>query len=422
VFSTRGRSPQETEDSIDAEITSVFEAFADYPEPLSMLGPAFRGVAGSKVIQGYGRYFDLHVIPIPDAGGQIQLAAALATDVTDRELARASQTKLAHLAEQALVTREPVDLWQRAATLLADQLDAAATLHEIGPPGATADDPRLAASAGPPVPSDVAGAALSAAVHEGRTTARAPDPPGGWRTLAAPVGRPGAATAVVAVYRPGPDAVPFTDRDEEFLDAAANVLGSAAARFADEQEIRHRSTHDALTDLPNRSSLLDRLARNLKRHRTGVVFIDLDGFKAVNDTYGHQAGDQLLREVARRLRASVRPDDLVARLAGDEFAVLCEQVDPPEAVERLARRILAAIREPAVLGAATVRISASAGVAISHADLTDPDRLLNASDIAMYTAKRDGTGLCVVHDSSRPVQRVGDRHDRRGRQVISPRS
>jgi diguanylate cyclase (GGDEF)-like protein/PAS domain S-box-containing protein len=398
VFSTQGHSPQETEDSIDAETTSVFEAFADYPEPLAMLGPAFRGEASAKVIHGYGRYFDFHVIPIADANGRIRLAAALATDVTDRELARASQALLAHLAEQALVTREPVDLWQRAVTLLADQLGAAATVHEIGAAGATSNAPTLAASAGPPVPSQVAEAVLAAATQDGRT-AQAPDLPGGWRTLAAPVGRPGACAAVVAVYRSAADADPFTDRDEEFLVAAANVLGSAAARLADEREIRHRSTHDALTDLPNRSSLLDRLTRTLERHRTGVIFIDLDDFKAINDTYGHQAGDQLLREVARRLRAAVRPDDLVARLAGDEFAILCERVDNPETVERLAQRILTAIGEPVTLGEVTVRISASAGVAISHADLTDPDRLLNASDIAMYTAKRDGTGLCVVHDS-----------------------
>jgi diguanylate cyclase (GGDEF)-like protein len=283
--------------------------------------------------------------------------------------------------------------------MLADQLGAAATLHEVSATPTTADGPKLAASAGPPVPSSVTDSALSTAVRGGHPATGAPDLPGGWRTLAAPVGRPGARTAVVAVHRPGPDAEPFSEPDQDFLAAAANVLGSAAVRFADEREIRHRSTHDALTDLPNRSSLLTRLAHTLKQYRTAVVFIDLDGFKTINDTYGHQTGDQLLREVARRLRAAVRPDDLVARLAGDEFAVLCERVGSPAAVEQLAQRIIATIKEPVVLPEATVRISASAGVAISHPGLVDPDRLLNASDIAMYTAKRAGAGRCVVHDS-----------------------
>ncbi|ABW12356.1 diguanylate cyclase with PAS/PAC sensor [Parafrankia sp. EAN1pec] len=403
VFATRGRSPQETEDTLNAEATSVFEVFADYQEPLSMVEAAFKGESDSLVVQAYGRYFDFHVVPITDAAGQVRLAAALATDVTERELARAGQAQLASLAEQALVTLEPVDLWQHATTVLANQLDAAATLHEIDVAVATAHGTKLTATAtataGPPVPSDVAENVLSTVIRTGRTTLRTADLTEGWRTLAAPIGRPGVCRAVVAVHRPGPDREPFGDRDEEFLVAVASVLGSAAARFAAEQEIRYRSTHDTLTDLPNRSWLLERLARSLKLHRTGVVFIDLDGFKTVNDTYGHQAGDRLLCEIARRLEAAVRPDDLVARLAGDEFAVLCERVDSPAAVERLARRVLAEIEEPVVLAEGTVRVSASAGVAISRADLSDPDRLLNASDIAMYAAKRAGAGQCIVHES-----------------------
>jgi diguanylate cyclase (GGDEF)-like protein len=245
----------------------------------------------------------------------------------------------------------------------------------------------------------VAGSVLSTVIQTGRATVQESETPGGWRILAAPVGRPGAFTAVVAVHREGAEAEPFTAPDEEFLGAVASVLGSAAVRFAAERELRHRSTHDALTDLPNRAWLLDRLAHTLRHHRTGMIFIDLDGFKSINDTHGHHAGDQLLREVARRLRTAVRPGDLVARLAGDEFAVLCEGVDSPAAVERLAQRLLAAIGEPVVLAEATVRISASAGVAISDTDLLDPDRLLNASDIAMYTAKRTGAGRCIAHQS-----------------------
>jgi len=403
VYCTGGRTAEETMDILEAEQRPVFEVFAEYQETLSMLEPAFRGEASSKVVQGYGRYFDFHVVPITDAAGRVRLAAAISTDVTERERAHAGQARLAALAEQALVTLEPVGLWQLATTVLADQLGAAAALYEptLCEPDvvAPADGLRLSASVGSPLPEAIAGGVLSTVFQTGCATVQPVESPGGWRTLAAPVGRPGTCAAVVAVHRRAADAEPFTARDADFLGAVASVLGSAAARFAAERELRRRSTHDALTDLPNRSWLLDRLALSLEQHRTGLIFIDLDGFKTVNDTYGHQAGDQLLRKVAHRLRAAVRPDDLVARLAGDEFAVLCERVDSPEAVERLAQRLLVAIEEPVALAEAPVRISASAGMALSCADLVDPDRLLNASDIAMYAAKRAGPGRCVAYES-----------------------
>ncbi|EFC82590.1 diguanylate cyclase [Parafrankia sp. EUN1f] len=262
----------------------------------------------------------MHTVPLTDATDQVRLVAAVSTDVTDRELARAEQAQLASLTEQALVTVEPVDLWQRATTVLADQLGAAATFHEVDVPAGTVHNLKLAVGVGPPPPTGGAESVLSTVIRTGRVTARAPETSEGWWTLAAPVGRPGAYTAVVALHHPGPGAEPFSDRDgdrdEEFLGAVAGVLGSAAVRFATEREIRHRSTHDALTDLPNRSWLLGRLTRALEQHRTGVVFVDLDGFKTVNDTHGHRAGDQLLREIAHRLQAAVRPGDVVARLAG----------------------------------------------------------------------------------------------------------
>ncbi|CUU59712.1 PAS domain S-box-containing protein/diguanylate cyclase (GGDEF) domain-containing protein [Parafrankia irregularis] len=401
VFGAGARNSREAEDIIDAATRSVFEVFEDHKESLAMLKATFEyGAADSKVVQAYGRYFDLHMIPIPDAAGRVQLVAALSTDVTERELALSGEAQLASLAEQALVTPEAVGLWHRATAVLANQLSAAVALYEIDCTSAAARDAKPAASVGLPLPDAIAGRVVSAAVRTGHATTGAPDASGGRQILAAPVGRPGASTAVITVHRQEPDAMPFGDRDEQFLGAVASVLGSAAVRFATEREIRYRSTHDSLTDLPNRSWLLDRLERTLKLHRTGVVFIDLDGFKTVNDTYGHRVGDELLREIARRLRETVRPDDVVARLAGDEFAVLCERVVSLSAIEGLARRVLNAIQEPVDLSDATVRVSASAGVAISCADLADPDRLLNASDIAMYAAKRAGAGRCMVHQSS----------------------
>src|SRR6185369_5706460 len=112
VYCTGGRTAEETMDILEAEQRPVFEVFAEYQETLSMLEPAFRGEASSKVVQGYGRYFDFHVVPITDAAGRVRLAAAISTDVTERERAHAGQARLAALAEQALVTREPVGLGQ----------------------------------------------------------------------------------------------------------------------------------------------------------------------------------------------------------------------------------------------------------------------------------------------------------------------
>ncbi len=163
------------------------------------------------------------------------------------------------------------------------------------------------------------------------------------------------------------------------------------------RDLAHRATHDDLTGLPNRALFNDRLQHALARRPTGnaldraVLFLDLDRFKTVNDSLGHQAGDDALREVAARLTACVRSGDTVARLGGDEFVVLLEDMAGLATVEEIADRILAAVAQPLALGAAEMRLTASLGIAMSRPDVS-PEELLREADGAMYSAKRSGTG------------------------------
>jgi diguanylate cyclase (GGDEF)-like protein len=169
-----------------------------------------------------------------------------------------------------------------------------------------------------------------------------------------------------------------------------------------EEKLAHQANHDQLTGLANRGLLLKHLGQALDV-RPGVpirnfalFFIDLDGFKQVNDSYGHPAGDEVLRAVAHRLRQFIRAGDTVARLGGDEFVVLCLDV-APAALEDLGRRVRDAIRIPLPVGAITVRVGASIG-ALAATDLDphhqlDADQVLQTVDVAMYIAKRHGGGV-----------------------------
>jgi len=195
----------------------------------------------------------------------------------------------------------------------------------------------------------------------------------------------------------------FSDDDLSFLHALANVLGDAVDRYRTEERIRHQALHDPLTGLANRALLVERLRHWTQGRRrnalAAVVFIDLDGFKFINDTLGHDAGDELLRAVGPRLRAAVRSGDTVARFGGDEFVVLCEDVDSePHAVE-LARRLGEAFAAPFTLRGARYSLSPSMGVAVASPDAADPEALVRNADEAMYRAKRLGRARLEVFDA-----------------------
>jgi diguanylate cyclase (GGDEF)-like protein/PAS domain S-box-containing protein len=170
-----------------------------------------------------------------------------------------------------------------------------------------------------------------------------------------------------------------------------------------EDDLATRALHDALTGLANRALLVDRLQHALDRaQRSGAVvallFCDLDRFKRVNDTFGHAVGDVVLREVAARLRAVVRPADTVARLGGDEFVVCCEDVGASAEAVVLAERILAALGAPYAVDGQELSLSASVGIAIAGRGTDGPDDVLRSADAAMYTAKGNGRGRYEVFD------------------------
>ncbi len=161
-------------------------------------------------------------------------------------------------------------------------------------------------------------------------------------------------------------------------------------------ELQQRALYDPLTGLANRSLLMDRMKVALgdERHpvTVGVGFCDLDHFKAINDTYGHQAGDEVLKEVARRLQESVRANDTVARLGGDEFVILLHDITSPSEAAAVLDRASRSVKEPIILeSGVTVHTSLSGGLAIAAAG-GDPDVLLRDADAAMYVAKNGGRG------------------------------
>jgi diguanylate cyclase (GGDEF)-like protein len=159
-----------------------------------------------------------------------------------------------------------------------------------------------------------------------------------------------------------------------------------------ERQLLHKATHDDLTGLPNRALLVDRLNKALhsaERHRrcVGLLFIDLDGFKAINDELGHEAGNAVLREFSRRLRGSVRAEDTVARYGGDEFVLLAPSVNGEQGARRVMGKVRAALSDPFDLGARSIRVGASVGIAVYPNDAGDPQALLRRADALMYSAK-----------------------------------
>ncbi len=162
-----------------------------------------------------------------------------------------------------------------------------------------------------------------------------------------------------------------------------------------EDQLRHRAFHDALTGLANRTLFTDRLTHAMERHAgaeatVAVLVIDVDDFKAVNDSLGHSIGDRLIVEIGRRLRSSVRAADTIARLGGDEFAVVLESVTDPSSVIEATKRILAAFDTRFQLAERSVPVTASIGVAMATADTDGAEAMVHNADIAMYMAKARG--------------------------------
>jgi diguanylate cyclase (GGDEF)-like protein/PAS domain S-box-containing protein len=195
----------------------------------------------------------------------------------------------------------------------------------------------------------------------------------------------------------------FSERDVNFVVAVANILADAIERQDAEDALEHRALHDVLTGLPNRSLFTDRLAQSLERVRrhpgslAAILFIDVDHFKQVNDSLGHPAGDELLRNVATRLREAIRPTDTVARFGGDEFGLLLEEISSERVAIATAERIAASFARPFVLDTGSQFVTASIGIALADGH-QEADALLRDADAAMYRAKQRGRARYDVFD------------------------
>lgn len=210
------------------------------------------------------------------------------------------------------------------------------------------------------------------------------------------------------LYRDSPGGLPeqAMSTAQTLADVASAYLINAQARQALEDHSRRASElalHDGLTGLPNRTLMLQRLEHAFERtRRTGstsaVIFVDLDRFKRINDTHGHTVGNELLVAVAGRLKGLLRPPDTVARMHGDEFVILCEDLDHPDQATPIVARLTAAMSKPFRLPSTTVSISASIGIAFANHRLHDPEQVLRNADAAMYQAKRRGLGQQHVYD------------------------
>ena len=213
-----------------------------------------------------------------------------------------------------------------------------------------------------------------------------------------PLHHQGRRLGALELYREtgGPLADPLAGAAQTLADVGAAYLTNARRRAELERSSarsRQAALHDALTGLPNRaliSQLLEHAAR--RRRRSGaisaVLFVDLDRFKDVNDNYGHRAGDQLLVTTAHRLRQALRPGDTLARLAGDEFLILCEELAAEDEAEAIVERIRRAVAQPCAVGEARTTVTASVGGAFARPGADSVDRLLEEADLAMYRDKR----------------------------------
>ena len=188
----------------------------------------------------------------------------------------------------------------------------------------------------------------------------------------------------------------------ETVTGAVIVFRDVSAAQARSEQMAHLAEHDSLTGLPNRSLFCDRVGQAIslaRRHRgqAAVLFLDLDGFKQINDSLGHAAGDKLLRSVAKRLLACVRDPDTVSRYGGDEFAVLLQDVHRPQDAAATARRVLGALDEVHSIDGQQIHVTASIGVSVYPDDGFDAETLTRNADTAMYRAKKNGCQSCEFY-------------------------
>ena len=355
--------------------------------------------------QGTPRTFAVTVLPLvedPPRGG----LAVLFQDVTEWWRAEMRQAALARLSQRALAGSDLCELLEETVSTVARALDVSccAIFERLGSdegllPRAVVGWPDGAHSIG--VVADDPTSGLSACL-EGQDVAALNDMdvdhPPEWMTkrglaagVCARVGGTDEPYGVLAVAHESP--LDFGTGELDFLRAAANVLAASIARTRSEELTRHQALHDPLTGLANRALLHDRLVQATRAMRRGglgltLLLMDLDSFKEINDTMGHDAGDDVLRVVAERLSLASRGSDTVARLGGDEFAIILPLLDDIGDAIRVARKLRDEASAPIRLGEVRLRVTASIGIVVAPEHGKEPGILLKRADVAMYRAKQ----------------------------------
>ncbi|HEX5989588.1 MAG TPA: EAL domain-containing protein [Solirubrobacterales bacterium] len=343
---------------------------------------------------------------------------------TELELQRAlsQQAVVARLGERAMQDSDPQELMEVATQLIA-KVDGvhSACIWELGRDGrrlnlrAGLDGSVLGSGRRVSASRDShAGAALDSGTHaivgDWESETRHTMPPvlrtfGAASSLAVVIDGKNRPFGVLDVHATEPHR--FTAKDVPFVQAAANVLADAIERHAADQALRYRVLHDSLTGLPNRLSFVDALGDALSKATisgspVGILFLDLDHFKLINDSLGHHAGDALLRAVAPRLRSHLRPGDVVARFGGDEFGILIDRLADEGEALAIADRVAAAFTQPFSIDGVDHFVSASIGVAVAAAAeerTVNAELLIRDADAAMYRAKEGGRARCVLFDA-----------------------
>jgi diguanylate cyclase (GGDEF)-like protein/PAS domain S-box-containing protein len=409
------------------KVTDLFSEVPDDAFQLSVENytAVLRGERRSFEFVSEGVTIAVQAVPVLADDGSVESALVVVRDITERTNAeqqiarRAQQQKtVAELGRFALQSHDLAELMAEAATTATATLGVdGAGVFELGEGGES-----LTIVAGVGLPEGSVGPGripLSEAAEVGYTIATGapviveqmatekrfePSPTvlklGIVSSLSVPIEGRSHPFGVLNVH--SYESRQFSDDEVEFLTAIATLIVVAVERNRDEQATRHAALHDPLTGLPNRTLALDRLSQALARRQrkgieVGVLMLDLDRFKIINDSLGHAAGDEALLALAPRLTAAVRPSDTVARLGGDEFVVICPDVDGARGVTQIAKRLASAVNRPVVLNSGEHFFTVSTGITLASQDDV-PESMLRDADAAMYRAKERGRGRYELFD------------------------